>query len=182
MTTPANTRSAVVGGALLIGAGVLLLLGQLFEFNAWRWLWPFGLVALGGLFFVGMVAGGRAAAGLAMPGSLITTIGLLLLYQNFTGHWGSWSYGWTLIIAAIGLGLVIMGVWGGDARHRETGVKVLGVGAALFVVFGGVFEMGAQWLGWRDSRQVLFPILLIMLGGYLLISRLWPRRSPPPIQ
>jgi hypothetical protein len=181
-----SSRSARAGslvtGVILIGLGVLFLLGQLFNFNAWRFLWPFTVIAFGALFFVGMVVGGRTAGALAIPGSIISMIGLTLLYQNLTRHWESWAYGWTLIVIAVGVGIFIMGLWSGEERHRQSGLRVAAVGFVLFVIFGSFFELGAALFGARGAGQLVFPLLLIGVGVYLLIARagLWPARPAAP--
>jgi hypothetical protein len=126
------------------------------------------------MFFVGMFAGGKSVSGLAVPGSIITAIGLMLFYQNLTGHWESWSYGWTVILMSVGLGIFIMGAYGGDEGQRKSGMGVMRVGLILFILFGGFFEMifseGARF----GLRQVLFPVALILLGLYLIVKRLRP--------
>src|SRR5574341_1892140 len=140
MMTQRYNVGSLVGGSILIGLGVLFLLGQFFNFLAWNFLWPFVVVGVGGLFFVGMLAGGKSTAGLAVPGTIIGGIGLMLLYQNFTGHWASWAYGWTVILMLVGLGIWIMGLWGDNARQRHADLQVLKVGFVLFVIFGALFE------------------------------------------
>ena len=107
MITQRRNIGGLVGGSILIGLGVLFLLAQFFNFMAWQFLWPFIVIGAGGLFFVGMLAGGKSAAGLAIPGAIISVVGLMLLYQNLTGHWASWSYGWTIILVAVGLGILM---------------------------------------------------------------------------
>ncbi len=59
-----------------------------------------------------MFLGGKQVSGLAIPGSIITGIGLLLLFQNLTSYWESWSYGWTLIIIFVGAGIYLAGLYG----------------------------------------------------------------------
>lgn len=166
----------LIGGSILIGLGVLFLLGQFFNFMAWQFLWPFFVVGVGGLFFVGMLVGGKPAAGLAIPGSIIGVIGLMLFYQNLTGHWSSWAYGWTVIVMAVGLGIWIAGLWGDNARQRHAGWSVLKVGFVLFVIFGGFFELVLSGFGGSALTQVFFPVMLILIGLYLVIKRsgLWP--------
>ena len=57
-----------------------------------------------------MFAGGKQAAGFAIPGTIVSGVGLVLLFQNITQHWESMSYFWTLIILFVGIGIYIMGV------------------------------------------------------------------------
>ena len=179
MSSPRNTGS-LVGGSLLIIFGVLALLGKLFQnFNFWNTFWPFFVIGVGLLFFVGMFAGGKSVSGLAIPGSIITTIGLMLFYQNITNHWESWSYGWTVILMAVGLGIFIMGVWGQNESQRAAGLRVLRIGLIMFIIFGAFFELIFTAGMPFGLRSIVFPAALILLGLYLVLSRsgLLPVRS-----
>lgn len=166
-----NNRNtgALIGGIILIFLGALALAGQLFTgFNFWNNFWPLIIVAGGALFFVGMAAGGKSAAPLAIPGSIITLIGLMMFVQNATNHWESWSYGWTVILFAVGLGIYIMGRYGEREEQTQSGIRLMKLGVFMFIVFGAFFE-----LIFSSSRlaELAFPIGLILLGGYLVLSR-----------
>jgi predicted MFS family arabinose efflux permease len=89
-----------------------------------------------------------------------------LLFQNITNHWESMSYFWTLIILFVGAGIYIMGWYGGDANQKKSGMGVMKVGLILFIIFGAFFE-----LIFSSFNNLLFPILLILLGAYLTLSR-----------
>jgi hypothetical protein len=163
---------ALIAGSILIVFGLLALLNQLFSgFNFWGYLWPLIIIAFGGLFFVGMFAGGKSVAGLAIPGSIFGGIGLMLLLQNLTNHWESWAYGWTVILISVGLGIFIMGLYTADANRRQAGLRVMKVGAILFIIFGGFFEMVFNAFRLNGIAQYVFPALLILLGLYLVVSR-----------
>jgi hypothetical protein len=187
MSSQRNAGS-LVGGGLLIIFGLLALLGQIFRgFNFWSTFWPFFIIGFGLLFFVGMFAGGRSVSGLAIPGTIITTIGLMLFYQNLTDHWESWSYGWTVILMAVGLGIFIMGAWGQSASTRAAGLRVLRIGLILFIIFGAFFELIFTSGMPFGLRSFIFPVGLILLGLYLVLTRsgLLGRRSDsteiPPV-
>lgn len=166
MQTNRPNAGALVGGAILIAFGLLALAGQIFRSVDWGFLWPFIVIAIGAIFFVAMFAGGKQTAGFAVPGSIVGGIGLMLLFQNFTGHWASWAYSWALIIVFVGAGIYIMGWYGGDAGQKKSGAGVMKVGVILFIIFGTLFEMIFSTFG-----NLLFPILLILLGAYLILSR-----------
>jgi hypothetical protein len=179
MSSQRNVGS-LVGGGLLIIFGLLALVGQLFRgFNFWNTFWPFFIIGFGLLFFVGMFAGGRSVSGLAIPGAIVTTIGLMLFYQNITGHWESWSYGWTVILMAVGLGIFIMGAWGQNSTQRAAGLRVLRIGLVLFIIFGAFFELIFTSGMPFGLRSIIFPAALILLGLYFVLTRsgLLPGRS-----
>jgi hypothetical protein len=179
MSSQRNSGS-LIGGSLLIIFGVLALLGKIFQnYDFWGTFWPFFVIGVGLLFFVGMFAGGRSVSGLAIPGSIITTIGLMLFYQNITGHWESWSYGWTVILMSVGVGIFIMGIWGQNATQRSAGLRLLRLGLIMFVIFGAFFELIFTAGNPFGLRSVIFPVALILLGLYLVLSRsgLLPSRS-----
>ena len=166
METKRSNAGALVGGAVLIAFGLLALAGQVFRSLDWGFLWPLTVIVPGALFFVAMFAGGKQTAGFAIPGSIVSGIGLLLLYQSLSGHWESWSYAWALIIIFVGAGIYIMGLYTNDAGQKKSGAGVMKVGLILFVIFGTIFEMIFSSFG-----NWLFPILLILLGVYLILSR-----------
>ena len=166
MQTNRSNAGALVGGAIMIAFGLLALAGQVFRGVDWGFLWPFIIIAIGAVFFVAMFAGGKQTAGLAIPGSIVGGIGLVLLFQNITRHWESMSYFWALIILFVGVGIYIMGWYGGDENQKQSGIRVMKVGLILFIIFGAFFE-----LIFSSFNNLLFPILLILLGAYLILSR-----------
>jgi hypothetical protein len=166
MQTNRSNAGALVGGAVLIAFGLLALAGQIFRKVDWGFLWPFTVIGIGAVFFLAMFAGGKQTAGFAIPGSIVGGIGLMLLFQNITQHWESMSYFWTLIILFVGAGLYIMGWYGGDAGQKQSGVRVMKVGFILFIIFGAFFE-----LIFSSFNNMIFPVLLILLGVYLILNR-----------
>jgi hypothetical protein len=166
-----NNRNVgpLVGGFLLVAFGLLALLAQLVQgWNLWGILWPFIIIAFGAMFYVIMLASGRSAAPLAIPGTIIIGIGLILFFQVVTGHWASWAYGWTVILILVGAGIYIMGIWSNEKGHRDAGQRVMGIGLVMFILFGAFFEMIFNSL---PFAQFVFPVALIVLGGYLIVTR-----------
>ncbi|HVN16288.1 MAG TPA: hypothetical protein VMT73_11150 [Anaerolineales bacterium] len=167
-----SNAGALVGGALLILVGLMTLASQIFNFvNWWSSFWPFIVIGFGALFFVAMFASGKQTAGLAIPGSIISGIGLILLFQNLTHHWESMSYFWTGIVFFVGLGIYIMGLYDGSEHRKQAGLRVMKVGFFLFIIFGAFFEMIFASFIPDSWRGIIFPVLLILLGGYLVLTR-----------
>ena len=166
MQTNRSNVGALIGGALLIGFGLLSLVSRIFRGLDWGFLWPFLIIGLGGLFFIAMVALGKSGAPFAVPGSIVGGIGLVLLFQNITHHWESMSYFWTLVFLFVGVGIYIMGWYGEDTNQKKTGAGLIKAGVILFVIFGTLFEMI-----FSSFSSLVFPIVLIALGGYLVVAR-----------
>ncbi len=166
MQTNRSHTGTLVGGALLVAFGLLSLASQVLRGFNWGLIWPFFVIGVGALFFIAMYTSGKQMAGLAIPGTIISGVGLVLLIQDLTHHWESMSYFWTLIILFVGLGIYIMGVYGNDLGQKQSGARVMKVGLILFIIFGAFFEMAFSSFG-----NLVFPILLILLGVYLVLSR-----------
>ncbi len=176
-----NERRNISGaffGLLLIGLGIVFLLGQFIDVRIGAFLWPFVVIAFGGMFFLGMFAGGPSAGGLAIPGSIISMIGLILLAQNTFGHWEGWSYDWTLILIAVGIGLVIRGYWSHMESSRHAGWNLIKLGVVFFVLFGAFFELVIGFGNQDLLTRAFWPLALIAVGIYLLVSRLLKRSKP----
>jgi hypothetical protein len=173
-----GSSANLIIGLVLVALGIIWAIGQLFTFDAIHYLWPFFIIIPGLAFFAGMVAGGRVMGPLAIPGSIITMVGLILFYQNLTGLWASWAYIWTLIApTSVGIGLYIYGVWSKESNLRQAGRIVTVVGLALFVFFGAFFELLLNISGRRGiAGGVIWPLGLILLGVYILLTR--GRKAP----
>jgi len=172
--SPGRAGSILVG-VILIGLGVLFLainfLSITLNVNLVARLWPtiFFIGAL--IFYVPALAAGenrRELAGLFVPGTILLTLGLIFLYNTFTGDWGSWAYAWTLIPAGVGLGIALGAVFGGWGRNAiTTGLAMAAISVGAFAFFASLF--GGFLL------KVLGPTLIILLGLLLLVRALWPR-------
>lgn len=171
----------IIFGLLLIGLGILFLLEQVLRIDLWSIVWPYFVIAAGLLFFAGMVVGGRDAGALAIPGSLITTTGLILLYQYTFNTWVSWAYAWLLIVpTALGIGMFVNGWWSGRIDLRRAGGMVALTGLIMFAIAGAVFEIAFGIIGIRSAGQILWPFMLIALGILLLFWRSLSALLSPP--
>jgi len=172
--SPSNITSLVAGVTLVV-VGILLLVGRIFGVSLERFLWPFYIIVPGVLLFVFALAMKDSGEGVAIAGSIVTMVGLVLLYQNTTDHWQSWAYAWALVApTSIGLGQMVYGSLKGREHIVKSGLGLAKIGGIIFVIGAVFFELvigisGFGYIGW--------PVLLIGAGVLLLLRNLLSGRS-----
>ncbi len=158
-------------GLGLIALGALLLLGRVLNVDLGQLGWPLFVIVPGAGLLAAAFLGPREASGLAVPGSIVTTVGLILLIQSFTGTFHTWAYAWGLVLASVGGGIFLSGQLGGaeDENEGEEGIRLVLLGLVLFVAFGVMFE-GFIFDGWavRGAGRFLVPAAIIAAGVLLL--------------
>ena len=166
-------------GAVLVVVGLLLFAGQLLDIGLDDVGWPIIVVAIGAVILaLGLFV--NREQGMVIGGTVVTTVGLVLTYQNATDHWQSWAYAWALVgPAASGLGLLLWGVRTADGRDIRNGAwGVLG-GLGLFLIgylfFEGIIGISGQRL---PLPEWLLPAVVIAIGVVLLGRAMFDRREP----
>ena len=158
-------------GLVLVLTGGLFLADQILGTGFMIVYWPLLILLFGITFFVGMLVAGKRGAGLAIPGTLLVTLGILLFIQNWFNLWITWAYAWALLISATGLGMLIMNSYlKGEGLQRAAGV-VIGIGLALFVFFGVLFEIILDIAGSDVQSGIFLGAGLILLGIFVVFSR-----------
>lgn len=180
-TTTASSSSApnAIGiGAILIIVGALLFAGQFLDIGLDDIGWPFWVIAVGvAILLAGLLL--TREQGMVIGGTVVTTVGLLLFYQDSTGHWESWAYAWALVgPAASGLGLAIWGLRtanGTDVRNGTWGLLGgLGLFAVGYLFFEGVIGISGRRLPFDDW---VLPAVVIVIGVVMLVRGLAQRRE-----
>jgi hypothetical protein len=173
-TQPPQSRSgspgAAVLGGILIVLGLVFFVSQQLNIDIGEATWPFYVIAPG----VAMVAFGltqRRGSGLTIAGSIVTMVGLVLLYQNATDHWESWAYAWALVgPGGSGIGMLLYGTRSGDNKMARDGfftiLTALGLFAAGLVFFEGVIGISGRRL---PLPQWVLPAAVILIGLLLLL-------------
>lgn len=178
-----TTKKALISwqvylGLVLLITGGLFLADQLLELGLMFFLWPLLIVLFGITFFVGMITAGKRGSGLAIPGMLLTVIGLILFVQNLYSLWVTWTYSWTLLISATGLGLLMMNGYLKRDGLRRVGGLLIGIGLVLFVLLGVFFEIILDLAGSDVQSGLFLGAGLVLLGLFLMFSRpLFTRRT-----
>jgi len=160
-------------GAILIVLGLIFLAGQWLNIDISKATWPFYVVAPGvALAALGLTQ--RRGSGLTIAGSVVTMIGLVLLYQNATDRFESWAYAWALVgPGGSGIGMLLYGTRSGDGKMARDGffaiLTALGIFAVGLVFFEGI--IGISGKPWALQPWVL-PVAVIVLGVVLLLRGL----------
>ena len=164
-----GTRFAVVG-ALLVVMGVGWLVGRDLRLDPFAPIadagWPFLVIIPGVILMLSsLIPTPPRGVGFAIAGSIVTTVGLVLLYQEETAHWESWAYAWALVgPGAAGLGMLVYGLIFDQRDLASAGLRLATIAVAIFVAgywfFETVFatgrapvDLGAWW-----------PVVMIVAG------------------
>jgi hypothetical protein len=166
-------QAATVGGVVLVGLGVLFLAQQSLGVDIGRFAWPLFILLPGFGLLIAFAMGPRSAAGLAIPGCVVTTVGLILAVQNTFGLWPTWAYAWTLVVAAVGLGLRLQSERLGQPKAMEVGTRMFEWSLVAFVVLFVFFELILNLSNFTSGllRTMVGPAVLILAGIYLLVRR-----------
>ncbi|MDF2986734.1 MAG: hypothetical protein K0R50_2244 [Eubacterium sp.] len=155
-------------GLLLISIGVIVLLLRvlfgirLFEFNT-NDFWVFIVLLVGLSFELAFFLTG-SKPGLLIPGGIITTIGLLFMFEVAT-DWNFTEYTWPVYILSVAVGLFQMYIF----SRREKGLLI----ASLIVGGVSAFFMACMLLNKVTSivkPEFFIPVALIAAGISLFFS------------
>jgi hypothetical protein len=171
--SPSSNQAATVGGLVLVGLGLVFLAQQALGFDLGHFGWPLVVMLPGVAMLAAFALGPRGAGGLAVPGCVVTTVGLILAVQNTFGVWQTWAYAWGLVVAAVGAGLRLQGERLDQPRLMATGLRLLEGGLLGFLVFAVFFEfvLDLSHLAGGTLKSVVGPAVLILAGLYLLFRR-----------
>jgi hypothetical protein len=143
--------------------------------------WPVFVIAPGVfLLLVGLAIRNEAGLGMAIPGGIITSVGLLLAFQNATGAWASWAYAWALVApGSVGVTLSAYGLLHRRWDLLDAGLRTAATGLGLFVGFGLFFENIVGIDNGHESTMLQsgLPVMAIVLGVLIVLLNLLPRRG-----
>ena len=178
MSVDRHAPPGAVLGAVLIFIGLAFLAVRYLDVFQGADVWPLFIIGPGvallvlGLFLPNL--------GMLVGGSVVSTVGLVLAWQNMTGRWESWAYAWALVgPTASGVGSFLGGLRTGNPRLRDAGMWQIAVGLALFAGFYLFFE---QVIGLSGDPLPLpewvMPAALIGLGVLILLRGVLGPRDP----
>jgi hypothetical protein len=169
---PAPVRRNGAGialGVVLVVVGLFYLVVQIAAVDLSSFGWPLFVIIPGvTLLIVGILSLGTGAA---IPGGILTMVGLVLAYQNASGHWTSWAYAWALVApGGVGLGLFLQGLRERNTNLTRQGRSLMFIAALIFMVGFVFFESILNISGINDEPVVkaALPALFIVIGILLL--------------
>lgn len=160
-----STRNA---GILLIAAGTILLILksifriEIFDFNATDF-WVF-IVLLVGLSFEFSYFLTGSKPGLLVPGGIITTIGLLFMFEVAT-NWNFSQYTWPVYILSVAVGLFQMYLFSKREKGLLIASLIIGGISAVFMAFMILVEVTSI-----IRPEIFIPVALIAAGICLFFS------------
>src|SRR3954451_6524995 len=183
---PLPADLTVIGGAIVV-CGFIALVLTFADVDLTQWLGGSGwtmLIIVPGLLLLaaGLMTNGSRALGLTIAGSVVTTIGSMLLAMDQLGHYEAWAYAWALIPAAVGLGLLLHGLRSDDRPFVTMGMRLAAIALGMFVVAGWFFETLFQ----TGEPPVLigdgWPLLVIAIGATVMLLGLfrWTEDAAAP--
>jgi hypothetical protein len=167
---PAHRSGAGIAlGVVLVVVGLFYFVVQVTGANLDSFGWPLFVIIPGlTLLVVGFVSFGTGAA---IPGGILTMVGLVLAVQNSTGYWSSWAYAWALVApGGVGLGLFLQGLRERNANLIRQGRSLMFIAAVIFLVGFVFFEsiLNVSGINEQPVVKAALPALFIVLGILLL--------------
>lgn len=169
-----KTSGAMIGGAILILAGILALIGQFVPDALGEVFGTFLLLGLGLIFLLAGII--TRESGWFIPGGILTGLGtgVGLMTSSWGQNLSGGDGGWFLVVFAAGWFLIpLMSIIFTHDRHLWALIPggIIGI-VGLAVLFGGVFANALEWLGY------VWPIALIGAGVYILYRLRNPKEEP----
>ena len=152
----------LIVGLGLIAIGALSLAGNvLLRLEAWR-LWPISVILLG----LALTAPGfwgltrRGLGSFFIPGSLVLTVGVILMAASLSNHWALWAQAWPLTVIGLALGFALAAIF---MRLPALAIPafILGING-LLLVFCSLTGLWQSWI-------LLWPIEPLSVGLGLLV-------------
>jgi hypothetical protein len=168
-------------GVALIVLGLIFFAGQALNMDIGETAWPFYVIAPGlALTTLGLTQ--RRGSGLTIAGSVVTMVGLVLLYQNATDRFESWAYAWALVgPGGSGIGMLLYGTRSGDRKMARDGFRTilwaLGLFAVGLVFFEGIIGISGERL---PLPNWVLPVAVIVIGVLVLLRGLTFRDTRGP--
>ena len=173
-----SDRGPLVAGVVLVVIGLAFLAGRFVTVELGVDTWPLWIVVPGVAMLIGsLFIPDRGGVGLAIPGGIVTMVGLVLWVQSATDLYATWAYAWALVApGGVGVGMFLFGLFRGYRDIVANGLRTILVAVGLFLGFAFFFEAVIGLSGNRIADlDTILPAALVVLGVVVLAMAFVPR-------
>jgi hypothetical protein len=161
-----------IPGIPTLTTGVLLFIASLTgKWQIWAHLWPLEVISLA-LGFV-LMAIFLKIPWLMIPASIIGFTGLVLQYCASTGLWGSWAVLWSVEPFAVGLPLLLIGMFMKIDGVKTAGIVLCGFAGLAFAAMSS-FLVTSIWI-----TRWIGPAIVLILGILLILTAVLKHPDKP---
>jgi hypothetical protein len=154
-----------IPGLPILTTGVVLFIASISgNWHIWNYLWPLEVISVA-LGFILMSIFMRVPW-LMIPASIIGLTGLVLQFCAATGLWSSWGVLWTVEPFAVGLPLLLIGMFKKIEGVKVAGIILCGIGGLAFAAMSSLL-ITSLWI-----TRLIGPAIVLVLGVLLVISAL----------
>ena len=168
----ATPEAGLVAGVILVVVGAVFLAGRVVNLALGPDAWPLWIIVPGLAMLAGSLAiPPRGGVGLAIPGSILAMVGIVLWVQATYDLYATWAYAWALVApTGPGLGMLVYGLVRGDRGLAGDGLRMTLVGLGLFLGFALFFEGAVGLSGDRVAGlSDVLPFVVIGLGILMVL-------------
>jgi len=145
--------------------GILLFIASITgNWNIWAYLWPLEVISVA-LGFV-LMSIFLKVPWLMIPASVIGLTGLVLQYCAATGWWSSWAVLWTVEPLAVGLPLLLIGMFKKIEGVKVAGIILCGFAGLAFAAMSSIL-VTSLWIS-----RLIGPAIVLALGILLVVLAL----------
>jgi hypothetical protein len=161
-----------IPGIPTLTTGVLLFFASVTgNWHIWATLWPLEVISVA-LGFV-LMALFLKVPWLLIPASIIGMTGLVLQFCAATGLWSSWAVLWTVEPFAVGLPLLLIGMFKKIEGVKVAGIILCGIAGLGFAAMSALL-VTSLWI-----TRLIGPGIILALGILLVLSALITRKANP---
>jgi hypothetical protein len=159
-----------IPGLPTLTTGVILFIASVTgNWHIWAYLWPLEVISVA-LGFV-LMAIFLKIPWLMIPASIIGMTGLVLQFCAATGLWSSWAVLWTVEPFAVGLPLLLIGMFKKIDGVKIAGIILCGFAGLAFAAMSTLL-VTSLWI-----TRVIGPAIVLILGILLVGSAILKRKS-----
>ena len=159
-----------VPGIPTLITGLLLFVGSVTGYWAiWSYLWPLEVLSVAAAFI--LMAVFLKVPWLMIPASVLGFTGLVLQFCAATGWWSSWAVLWTVEPFAVGLPLLLIGLFRKIEGVKLAGIILCGLAGLGFAAMSTVL-VTSLWI-----TRLIGPVLVLGLGVLLVFSAMQKHSS-----